>query len=99
MPFIELHPPMLTGQLGASFEVCDLPPAPFQITLKGVVEHTQSERHEAFSVFFLGPLERFIPQGIHTLRHAELGELEIFLVPVAQHADAFEYEAVFNYIR
>ena len=47
---------------------------------------------------FHGPATHFIPQGIHKLQHAELGEGELFLVPVGKDKDGFEYEAVFNHL-
>ena len=49
-----------------------------------------------FSLVFLGPREPVLPQRIYPLSHDELGELEIFLVPIAQDADGTRYEAVFN---
>ena len=87
-----------TEQVGSTFEVLDVPPSTFELKMTRVVEHAKSDRQEAFSVFFLGPLERLMPQGTRKVRHTQLGELEIFLVPVAKKNDGFEYEAVFNYI-
>ena len=51
---------------------------------------------EPFSLVFLGPREPMLPQRIYRLEHDELGELEIFLVPIAQDADGTRYEAVFT---
>lgn len=87
-----------TELTGSSFEVCDASPAPLQLTLTEVVEHRTTEHNEVFSLFFRGPKEVFLPQGTRRLRHSQLGEVEIFLVPVAQKNDGFDYEAVFNYI-
>lgn len=52
-------------------------------------------RREPFSLVFRGPVEPVLPQRIYRLEHPELGELELFLVPVAQDADGTRYEAVF----
>lgn len=52
-------------------------------------------RREPFSIVFRGPVEPVLPQRIYRLEHAELGELELFLVPIAQDADGTRYEAVF----
>jgi hypothetical protein len=90
--------PSFTEHVDSTFEVIDIPPTPFELTLVRVVEHVKTEHNEAFSVFFQGPVERFMPQGTQKIRHEQLGELEIFLVPVAKTKDGFEYEAVFNYI-
>ena len=37
-----------------------------------------------------------LPQGIYKMRHAQLGEMEIFLVQVAADAQSSTLEAVFN---
>lgn len=51
---------------------------------------------EPFSLVFLGPREPVLPQRIYELTHNELGELEIFLVPIAQDADGTRYQAIFT---
>ena len=51
---------------------------------------------ERFSLFFYGPADRFLPQGIYRLTHSQMGDLSLFLVPVGQHERGFRYEAVFN---
>lgn len=37
-----------------------------------------------------------LPQGTWHLRHDVLGELALFLVPVARTEDGYRYQAVFN---
>jgi len=37
-----------------------------------------------------------LPQGIYKMRHPGLGEMEIFLVPIAADAKSATLEAVFN---
>lgn len=54
---------------------------------------------ERFSAYFQGPGDFFLPQRIYRLEHEQLGEQEIFLVPVAQSEHSFRYEAVFSYFR
>ena len=51
---------------------------------------------DPFSLVFLGPREPLLAQAIYGLRHAELGLLEIFLVPIARDADGARYEAIFT---
>jgi uncharacterized protein DUF6916 len=87
-----------TEQIGSSLDVVNMSSSPLGLKLMRVVEHAKTETNEAFSVFFLGPSDPFLPQGTRTLRHARFGEMEIFLVPVAKTNTGFEYEAVFNYI-
>jgi len=56
-------------------------------------EHAGMER---FSLFFQGPAEFFLPQRIYQLSHSQMGDLKLFLVPVARNERGFRYEAVFN---
>ena len=48
-----------------------------------------------FSLTFRGPGEPILPQQIYPLEHGELGELEIFIVPLGVDADGARYEAIF----
>ena len=52
---------------------------------------------ERFSLFFDGPLDRYLPQRVYRLTHEAMGEIDIFLVPIEKKESAFRYEAVFNY--
>jgi hypothetical protein len=50
-----------------------------------------------FSLVFRSPGERrHAPQRIYTVRHAELGAMEIFLVPIGPDEGGMRYEAVFT---
>ena len=53
-------------------------------------------RSRTFSLVFRGPRDRALPQQIHRLKHAALGEIEIFLVPIGPDGVGMRYEAVFN---
>jgi len=94
----EITPSTWMEHIGKEFAVLDNPSALFSLTLTHVVEHVNSEQHQAFSLFFRGHREFRLSQGIHKLKQAQMDELEIFLVPVGQDKDGFEYEAVFNRI-
>jgi hypothetical protein len=54
---------------------------------------------ERFSVFFDGPGSVRLPQRLYALAHEQMGEFEIFLVPISGHEKGFRYEAVFNYFK
>lgn len=64
-----------------------------------VVEAHEQAGMERFSVTFAGPADLFLQQQIYRVTHPEMGELEIFLVPIGKEADGFRYEAVYNYYR
>lgn len=92
----QFKPELLAPYIGATFEVVNDPANVFNLTLTNVSEHEKTERNHAFSLLFHGPQTPFMPQATYRLQHAELGALEIFLVPVARDQDGFQYEAVFN---
>lgn len=54
-------------------------------------------KRSPFSLVFRSPGEqRHAPQQIYTVRHPELGPLEIFLVPIGPDEQGMRYEAVFT---
>ena len=53
---------------------------------------------ERFSLFF-DSAGGSLPQGLYHLEHQHMGELDIFLVPVANEKGGLLYEAVFNYFK
>jgi hypothetical protein len=59
----------------------------------------EREGMERFSVYFQGPSETHLPQQVYQMQHDQMGEFEIFLVPVSQNERGFRYEAVFNYFK
>jgi hypothetical protein len=54
---------------------------------------------ERFSAFFDGPAAPHLQQSLYHLSHEQMGEFDIFLVPVAKVGEGFRYEAVFNYFK
>src|SRR5882762_3981048 len=46
---------------------------------------------ERFSIFFAGPGDPFLPQKVYSLEHERMGEVEIFLVPVAGDGKGYRY--------
>ena len=51
---------------------------------------------DPFTLVFRGPAEPLLAQATYTLEHADLGLLEIFIVPIARDADGTSYEAIFT---
>ncbi len=54
------------------------------------------DESRSFSVLFRGPAEPALAQATYVLDHAELGDLTLFLVPIAADGAGRTYEAVFN---
>jgi len=51
---------------------------------------------EQFSLIFTGVPSPWLPQGLHKLAHPQMGECELFLVPVGPDNAGMRYQAVFS---
>lgn len=49
-----------------------------------------------FSLYFTGPASYRLPQQTYRLTHPAAEALEIFLVPIGQQGETYQYEAVFT---
>jgi hypothetical protein len=49
-----------------------------------------------FSLLFRNASAFLFPQGTYSMRHGRIGDVGIFIVPVAQEKGGFLYQAVFN---
>lgn len=49
-----------------------------------------------FSLLFRNTAAFLFPQQTYGMQHPRLGEVAIFLVPIAQEREGFLYQAVFN---
>src|SRR5690242_528269 len=70
-----------------------------ELELIGVSELKMHPRQEEFSLEFRGPLNSFLGQGVRNFEHDQMGNFELFIVPVQQDTQGFYYEAVFNRMR
>jgi hypothetical protein len=83
--------------VGSAFRVIDGPTGPLELLLTEVVRvNVRPGKGRPFSLLFQGPTSPVLEQVIHRLSNAEMGELDIFLGPVAADAGATTYEAVFT---
>ena len=57
---------------------------------------SHSPRSAPFAVTLQGPRDPMLPQGIYPLMHPTLGQLDIFIVPVARDKTSTSYELIFN---
>jgi hypothetical protein len=58
--------------------------------------HNGAISYTAFTLLFEAPENCDTPEGIHRLRHATLGEMDLFLTPVGRPAARTCYEAAFT---
>ena len=56
-------------------------------------------QQEEFSLQFRGPLDRFLDQGVRNFSHEQMGQFELFIVPIKKDAQGFYYEVIFNRLR
>src|SRR5438105_12018132 len=96
MTLEELHIDRFAESINSEFQVVDHSSVEFALQLLEVNERVNSPHQENFALLFHGPAPFFLPQGIYKLKHSHLGELDLFLVPVGQDSEGFQYEAVFN---
>ena len=61
-------------------------------------KHLSSRLHrDSFSLYFSGPQNLYIQQGMYESTHDALGSLPLFIVPMERKPDgSFEFEAVFT---
>jgi hypothetical protein len=79
--------------------VIDEPNAPaIALTLTEVesLRNYAKSAREPFSLAFVTHGDFVLPQRMYALRHAALGPMSIFLVPIAKSGDTTTYQAVFN---
>lgn len=58
-------------------------------------EAARLARHP-FSLYFIGPKSIRLAQQIYHLTHEKMDAADIFLVPVGEDANTYQYEAVFT---
>lgn len=62
---------------------------PIQLSLASTVR-------APFSLLFRNASAFLFPQGTYSMRHDRMGDVGIFIVPIAQEKGGFLYQAVFN---
>jgi hypothetical protein len=70
-----------------------------EIELIKISELKLHPHQEEFAVQFRGPLNQFLGQGVRDFTHDQMGQFELFLVPIKEDEQGFYYEAVFNRLR
>ena len=82
---------------GSTFRLVADEEVGFDTTLADVTPLGDSGVRQAFSLIFYAPLAApIMPQRIYRLEHAELGALDLFVVPLGPKSGAFRYEVIFT---
>jgi hypothetical protein len=95
----ELSRDNFSAQLQSAFRVWVAQDVSCEIVLIALRDGRSSARQEQFALTFRGPRDPYVGQGTFPLTHPVMGSFDLFLVPVAQDAEGFLYEAVFNRLK
>jgi hypothetical protein len=74
--------------------------APIDLELVEVMELGAAHRPEyrrPFSLMFLGPVsQQYLLQATYQLEHAQMGALDLFIVPLGPQQGRMRYQAIFS---
>ena len=70
-----------------------------ELELTAISELKLYPQQEEFALEFRGPSDMFLGQGVRNFTHDQMGQFELFIVPIKQDEQGFYYEAVFNRLR
>lgn len=88
-------------QVGRQFRIYPQSGEPVEVELVEANALTASRGAPAgsrppFSLIFRGPRQVYLPQQIYRIENEQMGQLEIFLVPIGPDPVGMRFEAVFN---
>ena len=93
-------------RIGETFHVTHQEGEPFELELRRADvsqyheledENAQKERErKPFSVEFHSRRNEHVPQQLFSVKHDDMGEFDLFLVPLGPDAEGHRYEAVFG---
>lgn len=86
-------------QAGTKFQVQFDENNTVEVELIEVSELKVYPQQEEFTLQFRGPSNVFLGQGVHPFTHDQMGQFELFIVPIRQDQQGFYYEAIFNRLR
>ena len=89
----------LQSFVGSRFELRhgEAPPNPLELTVAEPIRaQPVPDGRQPFSLVFQADDQLELLQAIYTLRHRELGSLELFLVPIQPGERGSRFEAVFT---
>ena len=88
-----------TNNVNSKFQVQLDQHPPVDLELTEISEIKRYPHQEQFSVIFRGPLDMFLDQGTRYFTHDQMGEFDLFIVPIKQDEQGFYYQAIFNRLR
>jgi hypothetical protein len=74
----------------------DAPPIELTLAETEPLRNYAKLKREPFSLSFTAKGDIMLSQRLYAPRHSTLGQMTIFLVPIARQGDTTTYQAVFN---
>ena len=91
---VEHFAPHVNTTFHASYDGMQVP---FELVeARALEQRTPQGMRAPFSLLFRNTAPIVFPQQIYPMRHDKLGEIGIFIVPIAQERGGFLYQAIFN---
>jgi hypothetical protein len=89
---------LFSDKVGQIWTIEEPEAPPIEVTLIEVepLRNYAKLKREPFSLLFTTRGDFVLPQRMYDLRHAALGAMALFLVPVGREGDVTTYQAVFN---
>lgn len=66
------------------------------VEARAIEQRMRNAMRVPFSLLFRNTAVFLFPQQIYQMRHPKIGEVGIFLVPIAREREGFLYQALFN---
>jgi hypothetical protein len=99
MPPRQFNHAEFVSALNTNFQLPMGDASPIDLELVEVTELRSLPKQEMYSIVFRGPRDVMLSQRTYRLEHAQLGTLDLFLVPIGVDEQGYSYEAVFNHLK
>lgn len=89
---------LFSDKVGQAWTIDEPQAPPIELTLTEVqaLRNYAKLAREPFSLLFTTQGDFVLPQRTYGVRHATLGAMELFLVPVGREGEITTYQALFN---
>jgi hypothetical protein len=89
---------VFSDKVGQVWTIDEPEAPPIELTLINVepLKNYAKLKREPFSLLFTTTGNFVLPQRIYALKHATLGAMSLFMVPVGREGDVTTYQSLFN---
>jgi hypothetical protein len=89
---------LFSDKVGQAWTIDEPEAPPIELTLIEVqpLRNYANLKREPFSLLFTTTGDFVLPQRMYGLKHAALGAMSLFIVPVGRAGDVTTYQSIFN---